>query len=489
MIKPVNILSVVQSLDSLSADQHRMFLDHHGVSIKDYEIRDLGTLIKCMSPSKPPISVFNDYYVGYKIPQIGKEFDLLRFGEQAVINVEIKGKADEAVILNQLHRNKYYLSFISSSVTLFSFVAETENLYTLNEQDQLEPVTFDALLKCVNNVGVQDVGNPDHIFNPSNYLVSPFNSTDVFIAGRYFLTQQQEDVKRKFFNSSETFVAIKGNAGTGKTLLIYDIAKSSLAKGNKTLIVHCGKLNQGHYNLVENGWDIRAIKYFKPELLTEYSLVVVDESQRIYESQFKELVKSVNQNGCRCIFSYDQAQTLATWEQNRKIDVKIETLNSLARYTLSKKIRTNKEVADFIRQFFDIHFNSGSTPTNSIEICYFDNIKDSKRYSLALADSEWELLRLTPSQHSKEYHQEYSELWLKNSHEVIGQEFDNVAVIVDQHFGYDENGKLSYKNKSYYHAPSMLFQNVTRTRRRLKIIIVDNDEILERCMTILKRNT
>jgi hypothetical protein len=37
--------------------------------------------------------------------------------------------------------------------------------------------------------------NIDKLFNPSNYLVSPFNSTDRFIKNEYFLTNQQENIK------------------------------------------------------------------------------------------------------------------------------------------------------------------------------------------------------------------------------------------------------------------------------------------------------
>ena len=50
------------------------------------------------------------------------------------------------------------------------------------------------------------------MFNPSNYLVSPFNSTEKFIAGKYFLTVQQEsickDVQKRIDDSITNFIAI-----------------------------------------------------------------------------------------------------------------------------------------------------------------------------------------------------------------------------------------------------------------------------------------
>ena len=35
----------------------------------------------------------------------------------------------------------------------------------------------------------------DSLFDPSNYLVSPFNSTKEFVKNNYFLTDHQEEIK------------------------------------------------------------------------------------------------------------------------------------------------------------------------------------------------------------------------------------------------------------------------------------------------------
>jgi hypothetical protein len=32
----------------------------------------------------------------------------------------------------------------------------------------------------------------------------------------------------------------------------------------------------------------------------------------------------------------------------------------------------------------------------------------------------------------------------------------------------------------------MLFQNITRTRKKLKIVIIKNEEVLERCINIIE---
>lgn len=76
----------------------------------------------------------------------------------------------------------------------------------------------------------------------------------------------------------------------------------------------------------------------------------------------------------------------------------------------------------------------------------------------------------------------------ETSHKVIGQEFDKVVVTIDKHFSYNENGQLVYRGSSYYHPVKMLFQNITRTRKKLNIVITGNSEIMDRCVNILKGN-
>ena len=102
------------------------------------------------------------------------------------------------------------------------------------------------------------------------------------------MTVQQEEIKNKILNElripSFSIVAIKGKAGTGKTLLTFDITKE-LTISNTIIVIHCGILNNGHLTLRDDYWwkiiparDLNNIDYSK------YNLVVVDEAQRICET-------------------------------------------------------------------------------------------------------------------------------------------------------------------------------------------------------------
>lgn len=490
-MKNINILSLVQAFSSLHVESYKNFLSYYGVKIKNEEVKDLASLLKILTDQTSCKNIFNQFYVGYLIPQIGKEFDLLRFGKEYIINIELKKTSTPAIIQKQLKRNKYYLSFIEKEIHNFCFQSDTSELFYLSDNDELKNFDFSYLIKLLENQIVENITNIDNLFNPSNYLVSPFNSTEKFIKGEYFLTKQQETVKVEILNAIEnvatsSFISVTGSAGTGKTLLTYDIAKELRVTGKKPLIIHCGILNDGQYKLKNgHGWDIASIKYYYTHELSDYDLVIIDEAQRIQSDQLNKIVEKIQSANGKCLFSYDKSQTLASWEEKRNIDLHINSISSILTFNLTEKIRTNKEIASFMKALFDSRKDVKLTSKDSIELNYFQSIDDAKNYLETLDSQDWEILRFTPSQYDMEYHKKYSDTSSKTSHQIIGQEFENVVITIDNFFYYDENGELKYRSTTYYEAAKMLFQNITRTRKRLNIVIINNGELLDRCVSVL----
>ncbi|MFT7681442.1 MAG: hypothetical protein ACI935_000899 [Moritella dasanensis] len=263
-MKNINILSLVQAYNSLGNDNYVDFTNYYGVEIKNKEVEDLEQLIGYLYSTSGDKIIFHQFYVGYKIPQISKEFDLLRFGKDCVINIELKNKSTEEKVKNQLRRNKHYLSHIKDTIYNFSFVVDTRTLYILNSLGEIEIAEPALLIQLLTSQEVEHIGNVDKLFNPSDYLVSPFNSTDKFIDNQYFLTGHQDDVKNKILtrignDTIPNLISVTGSAGTGKTLLVYDIVKE-IKKIKTALIIHCGYLNEGHEKLKEAGWDIIPIR-------------------------------------------------------------------------------------------------------------------------------------------------------------------------------------------------------------------------------------
>jgi hypothetical protein len=489
-MKSVNIYSLLQAKASLNEDCFNSYLRHHGIAIKLAELEDLEALVNVIRGAGCSVVNLENFYVGYKIPQIGKEFDLLRFGQNSIINIELKSKCEPGKIKAQLLRNKYYLGSIGRMVYAFTFVSSSGELYFLNDKSQLEPANPACLLEAITKHALDGKDAPDSLFNPSDFLVSPFNSTQKFLAGEYFLTHQQEEFKSEILDSFKSktgtnFTSITGSAGTGKTLLTFDIARHLYDNGKKVLIIHCGQLNEGHQKLIKHGWTICSIKDYKSRDLALFDAIVIDEAQRIFQHQLDDIVAKANLSKCECIFSYDKIQTLSNQEAKNNMAGKIDAIASIAQHRLSEKIRTNKEIANFIKMFFNNKKATHPEKSENIQINYFNNIEDAKAYLNGLNDAEWEVLRFTPSQFNNEHHEKYFENWSKTSHQVIGQEFDGVAIAIDKFFTYDDEGNLTYRSGVYYAPTKMLFQNITRARKRLNLVIIENQEILSRCLSIL----
>ena len=488
MLKKINLLSLTQASEKLSEDGFKSFIEYHNIKYKKQELNDLKSLVSQLKGCGFTASQMDNFFICYKIPQISKEFDLLRFGENCVVNIELKSVSTEEKILKQLKRNKYYLKFLGKPVHHFTFESDKNTLYLLKNDNTLEIISPTELVKILQSQKVKSEDDVNSFFNPSDYLVSPFNSTENFLKGEYFFTSQQEELKRKILksinnSSSANFISITGGAGTGKTLLAYDIVKSVMESNKKSLIFHCGKLNDGHNLLRKAGWEIAAIRVYEYFDLAEFDLILIDESQRLKKDQIDCIKKKISQSNGNCIFAYDKLQTLSKAEETVDASGQISDLCDVNAYSLTNKIRTNKEIANFITLLFDSERNFEQLKTDNIQIRYFNDLNDAKSFLDSLNGDEWEVLRFTPSR-NKEFHYRYSEDCYMNSHEVFGQEFDGVAVLIDRHFAYDCEGKLTYTGTTFYEADKMLFQNITRARKRLLVIIVDNEKLLKRCMSI-----
>lgn len=491
-MKPINILSLVQAYKSLDNDLFKKYLDFYGILIKNKEIDDLESFIENLN-STDSMEKLNGFYVGYTIPQVGKEFDLLRFSRCSVINIELKNQSTPEKVKKQLVKNKYYLSYLNKKIYNLTYISDENALCVLNDDEELERTTFQWLNTLLINQKLDYIYNLDKLFSPSFYLVSPFNSTEKFINSSYFLTNQQEEIKKNIIESVKnstkyTFFSITGTAGTGKTLLVYDIVKTLKNEGKNTLVIHCGKLNNGQDILNDNGFKITPIKSLNFYNLSEYDVVVIDEAQRLTCTQLDNVFNQIQMGKGICIFSYDQNQTLAKCELNNDIENKLSAMQGINKYKLSEKIRSNKEISLFIKMLFNRQYNDPISQDNkNISINYFNTIEAGNSYLETLSNSEWELINFTTSLYTGEYIDRYSISKGKNSHTVIGQEFDNVAIVIDKYFSYNEFGKLIYTTEAYYDPERMLFQNITRVRNKLNLVVIDNQTILDRCIFILKK--
>lgn len=131
-------------------------------ALKDREISLIIALCRRLKAYENYHHLCKEYYLNYKIPQIGKEFDIIRIGTENLINIEIKSEVDEVKILNQLRRNYYYLSFLGKSLNCFAFVKNESGYLTYwysNADDRIRLVDFGVMVTII--LGLVDVGDVD----------------------------------------------------------------------------------------------------------------------------------------------------------------------------------------------------------------------------------------------------------------------------------------------------------------------------------------
>lgn len=493
-MKQINIISLLSAFQNLSKESLKSYLNYHSIIIKESELKDLKSLVEKLKSLSTNVALFDKYFISYSIPQIGKEFDLLRFDKETIVNIELKSTSTDDKILAQLLRNKYYLSFLNREISCFTYVSDTGKLYFLTKSENLEEVSLRKLIGALVSQNVYRINNLDSYFNPSNYLVSPFNSTLEFIKRKYFLTNYQEEIKNKTLIQlnllTSSIIAIKGKAGTGKTLLTYDIAKE-VSDTQETLVIHCGKLNDGHRILKNDyGWNIIGARNILSANLSKYYLIVVDEAQRIYPNQLDHIFNEAKKYSTNLIFSYDDQQTLSKWEINNNITEIIESKLTILPFELTNKIRTNKEVASFIQCLLSKKRKLTKLNYDNIEIYYFNNNNDAIVFLKQLQNENWEVINYTPDALTTlPYELHNLPDAINNAHTVIGQEFDNVVAVIGEHFYYksDYLSTRNYSKNPYYHPTKMLQQIVSRTRIKLAVVIINNQEVLDRCMEVLNQ--
>lgn len=222
-----------------------------------------------------------------------------------------------------------------------------------------------------------------------------------------------------------------------------------------------------------------------PQISKEYDCILVDESQRLYEIDFNSVITAFKNFNRICIFAYDFYQVLSWKEEKLNIPDKLRSLDCFCEKHITEKIRTNKEIVSFIKHAIYLK----NKPDDNIKYDCID-ILYAIDYECATSIIEhyvynkgYEFIAYTPSRVSSvlDYFKGY-----KNTHEVIGQEFDNVIFNMDDNFQYAEDGHLQGKmhpNPNYIFY-KLWFQGVSRAREKLCILVIGNEELFKKLLSV-----
>ncbi|MDT0740503.1 AAA family ATPase [Staphylococcus chromogenes] len=464
------------------------YIESDSLPLKENEIEDLKSLINLLELGYKD---FEGFFLGYIVPHIGHEMDLLKVTDNAILNIELKSQSEITKINKQQKYNYFYLKTLNKKVSIITYNKYEEKFYKYcSESEESIEINIDEVREELIEYGEEKFKSDiDYLFKPSNFLISPFNDTNKFLEGKYYLTAKQEEIKKDIINHNGTIAIIEGRPGTGKSLLLYDIART-LKHDFNILMIHCALLNEGHELMIEENWDIKSAHknwVYNEENYEGKNYIFIDESHRFYPAQLKYVLETAIKKDIKIITTIDPSQYLRDNENDFNNLEQLKNYSDTYYKKIGNKIRSNPEIASFVKSIINLK-NKPEYKYENISVEYLSKEDDWMSYLQNLQKKGWTYLPFTKSKDSISYHKYcYANRYL-NTHRIIGQEFNKVAVILDEGFKY-EDGYLGFYGAYYYNPRQMLFQNLTRAREKIKVIVINNIELYKKISKVLIKSS
>lgn len=502
MNKSINLKSFIEVYENHNKDLINSYLklinnsDDSEISME--EVKDLYSMLKLNDITTIlELGQQNGYFLNYTIKTgIREQFDVLRFSEDSVLNIELKSqlpKNEYEDIRNQLIRHKFILNTLNkSNVFCCTYVKSENKLYFLNAENELTLISYNDLSQIIEHNYLKRLELLD--VNLSHLIISPYSQPNDFVAHNYFLTNEQLHVRNKILASEQNKFALIGGPGTGKTMVLFDMARKYVNQGKKVLILFSAMMNDAEIisNILKI--DIRSIRDFNKIIFNDYDIILVDEAQRLWQGNYEYLIQLSNH---KVIFSVDHKQTLHPEEKRINIEQQLIDNPNVIKKKLKDKIRTDPAMSSFIQKLLNLRARKIQVyDYKKVQVIYFDNKHSARDYIEYMYKNEnyisIELTEyITKSFGNKKRTMIYSES--ETAHSVIGREYDNVLVPLDKHFYYlsegTEAGKLAsnYDDSSYYpyNEDSCIFEALTRVKENLLIVVIDNPVLYKVIQEIL----
>ncbi|MBR3234594.1 MAG: hypothetical protein IKG11_03160 [Atopobiaceae bacterium] len=486
-MKLVNLLVLAQGFETVPASLLPAFEAQLSVrdvqlgSIKEHEVRSVLQLVsKLQQGGLTQSDPYEGFAFSFRIPQISSEFDLLKITDTQVVNIELKVEdVGEQRIAHQLRRNRYYLAPLERTIHTFTYVADSDAIYELTDDGTFGQVSAARLAEVLEATDKAYEGKVEALFKVSNYLVSPINDTDRFLEGSYFLTNHQEQIKANFVRaiaeaegSKPTIFLVYGDPGTGKSLLLYDRARSGCIPG-QACIIHCGVLSEGHelLNQKQDAFRVVSANDIENVSLAPYQGFLVDEAQLLYPNQLKRIAQEAVERHLPLYLSMARRYLASQDGVNNNAENLVRDLYDDVRvWQLSQKIRTNRELVAFLLALFGVQGRTQVPRTDIVKIAYTASAEGLEQLVEAYRSEGYQYLSYTEGGKGA-----YDELNVPGSisvNDAVGQEFDRVAMVVGPQFN-DENEGLYTQ---------LLLQGLTRARDHIALIIYCNEELLSRLL-------
>ena len=395
------------------------------------------------------------FFYSFQILRLGKEFDLLQVKKNQIVNIELKsGAVSEDAIRRQLIQNRYYLAILGRPVRSYTYISSQNRLVRLTNHDHIVEAEWEQLCAELQEKSADFSGNLEDLFQAEWYLISPLTQPERFLKKEYFLTAQQKDIERQILKSIRIkrggYYHFSGLPGTGKTLLLYDIAMK-LSGRQMVCIIHCGASGQEWKRLHER---LRRIVWVSDSQITaemrldEYETVLVDEAHLLDKETLENIVEAAGKRPV--IFTSDCEDQLSPEEVDQSVKLGIAKLPEIQTFRLTNRIRTNEEISSFVQNMMHIPDYKSGRRFPHVTVFYAN---DDQEAANLIQDAK------------KQGYQHLLES------EVAEKAYDSVAIILDGNYFYDSKKYLRSKKRTVRN----LFHQLNSAKEKLMLIVKDNE--------------
>lgn len=481
---PINIynLTRIKKISLLTKIERQMSKRRGLLKIKSWEIDSLKKLSEHLKEEMDNGTGVLFYY-SFQIPKLGKEFDLLRISDEYVLNIELKSmEVPEDKIKNQLLQNRYYLALLGKPVRSYTYVSDTDKLYRLSNTEKVIESDWGRLGEDIlKQTGCYEE-DIDKLFKEEQYLISPLTNPKRFLERDYFLTSQQKDIRKHILaniqQNNTLFQGFTGLPGTGKTLLLYDLALV-LSEKQKVIILHNGtnKDELSQFNRRFKRMDFYNVSSIHKDVaLSDYSAILVDESHQISKRDFDRIKNDALEYNIPVIFTYDVEDAIYLEDVEDYCVGNIRKLPEYNEYRLTNRIRMNKELSSFILSLMNISIYHHRKDYPSVSLAYASSLSEAKEEIRNYMLRGYVYIRIDGGNEPD------------NNPDIIkaglgiGREFDKVVMVIDSEYYYDNKGYLRcYPDKNQVR---ILYHGLNRAKKEIAVVVLDNEVIFEKIVNV-----
>jgi len=464
-MKSISIYAITrkQNLAQLSKMERQLSKREKPLKMREWELDSLKKLVEQLEARMQDVCGLRFFY-SFQIPRLGKEFDLLQIKEDQIINIELKsGAVSEEAMRRQLIQNRYYLSVLGRPIRSYTYISSQNRLVRLTNHDHLVDTDWEQLCSDLRNESEDYKGDAETLFQAELFLISPLTEPSRFLKKEYFLTAQQRDIERQILKKIRLertgYYWFRGLPGTGKTLLLYDMAMKLSAR-QQVCMIHCGEAGEKWKVLHER---LRRVKYLSDsemisDLLTGSSAVFVDEAHLLSKEKLEYILQHCGKRPV--IFSSDCEDMISPEEMDCGTAHALEQIPGIQSFRLTNRIRTNAELSSFIQNMIHLPERKAGRHFPHVTVLYAN---DDREEELLLKDAQ---------------HRGYEVLSREKGSAVSA---DCLAMVLDQRYFYDKQGYLCSKDWSV----RRLFHQLNGAKEELMLVVKQNEPVYAALLDLL----